>query len=554
MLTDLEIAQQCTLQPIDKIADKLNVPVDAIMHYGRYVAKIDINCLADRSKKAKMVLVTAIHPTPAGEGKTTVAVGLADGMHYNGKSVCLALREPSLGPVFGIKGGATGGGMSQVLPMENINLHFTGDLHAITAANNLLAALIDNHIQQGNKLNIDPRTITWHRCLDVNDRQLRNIVSGLGGTTNGIPRSDGFVITAASQVMATFCLSTSIKNLKENLSRLVVAKAYDGKNITAGDINAQGAMTALLKDAFSPNLVQTIEGTPCLMHGGPFANIAHGCNSVSATNTALKLADYVVTEAGFAADLGAEKFFDIKCRKAGIWPNAVLLVATIRALKYHGNAEDIHVENLAALEKGIENLLAHANRIKATFCTPVIVAINRFYSDSNAEIDLLCNRLAEFNIPFELSEAYTEGGRGASKLAKLVCDIMDQNPNPEVHYTYETDDSLKTKIEKVATKIYGADGVNYSSNADKIICDLEKNGYGNLPICIAKTQYSFSDDKNLRNVPKGFSINVQNIELSNGAGFIVVFTGDIIAMPGLGKQPAANNIDVDDNGVIKGLF
>lgn len=554
MLSDLEIAQNSKLQHIVEIAQKLGIPDEAIMQYGNYVAKIDTNSLSELPMKAKLVLVTAIHPTPAGEGKTTISVGLADGMRYNGKLACLALREPSLGPVFGIKGGATGGGMSQVLPMETINLHFTGDLHAITAANNLLAALLDNHIQQGNKLNIDPRTITWHRCLDVNDRQLRNIISGLGGSSNGVPRADSFVITAASQVMATFCLSTSIKDLKENLAKLVVAKTYTKENVTAGDLNAQGAMTALLKDAFYPNLVQSIEGTPCFMHGGPFANIAHGCNSISATSTALKLADYVITEAGFAADLGAEKFFDIKCRKAGIWPNAVVLVATIRALKHQGGAKELKEENLTALEKGMENLTTHAERLRDTFKTPVIVAINKFNTDTDAEIALLKKKLDELNIPFELSEAYTLGGKGASALAKLVCEVVDKNTNPEPHYAYELEDDIKTKIEKLAKNIYGADGVNYSSSAEKIIADLEKKGYGNLPICVAKTQYSFSDDKGLTNVPKGFKINVQNLELSNGAGFIVVFTGDIIAMPGLGKVPAANNIDVDDDGVIHGLF
>lgn len=554
MLTDLEIAQKAKLRHIKDIAEKLGIPDEAIMQYGNYVAKIDTNYLTDLPKKAKMVLVTAIHPTPAGEGKTTVSVGLADGMRYNGKSACLALREPSLGPVFGIKGGATGGGMSQVLPMETINLHFTGDIHAITAANNLLAALLDNHIQQGNKLNIDPRTITWHRCLDVNDRQLRSVISGLGGATNGVPRADSFVITAASQVMATFCLSTSISNLKDNLAKLVVAKTYTKENVTAGDLNAQGAMAALLKDAFYPNLVQSIEGTPCFMHGGPFANIAHGCNSVSATNTALKLADYVITEAGFAADLGAEKFLDIKCRKAGIWPNAVVLVATIRALKHHGGAKELKEENLNALEKGMENLIAHAQRLKKVFNTPVVVAINKFFTDTDSEIALLKSKLDGLGIPFELSDAYTYGGKGASELAKLVCDIVDANVNPTPQYTYDLEDDLKTKIEKLSKNIYGADGVNYSAKAEKTIQDLEKKGFGNLPICVAKTQYSFSDDKNLFNVPKGFKINVENLELSNGAGFVVVFTGDIMTMPGLGKVPAANNIDVDDDGVIHGLF
>ncbi len=554
MSHDLKIAQSVTLKPITQIAQSLHLPEDAISQYGKYIAKVDANSIAKKPLHAKLILVSAVHPTPAGEGKTTVSVGLADGMRKIGKSVCLALREPSLGPVFGIKGGATGGGMSQVLPMENINLHFTGDLHAITTANNLLASLLDNHIQQGNALNIDPRTVTWHRCLDANDRQLRKIISGLGGTLQGVPREDSFVITAASQVMATFCLSENIADLKQNLAKLVVAKSYDGTYITAGMLHAEGAMTALLKDAFSPNLVQTIEGTPCLMHGGPFANIAHGCNSISATKTAMRLVDYVVTEAGFAADLGAEKFLDIKCRKAGIWPDTMVLVATIRALKYQGGAKDLKVENLEALSEGMQNLIAHATRTKAVFHVPVVVAINRFDTDTEAEIQLLRDKLQALSIPFACSTAYANGGEGAVDLAKTVCESIAGNENSTPSYAYDLEDSIKIKVEKLASKIYGADGVKYSAKAEKIIADLEKQGYGNLPICVAKTQYSFSDDKSLGNVPEGFHINVENVELSNGAGFIVIITGDIMTMPGLPKVPAANHIDVDDAGRIDGLF
>lgn len=554
MSYDLKIAQKAKLKPIMEIAKELRLPEEAVSQYGKYIAKIDANSLEDKPLRAKLVLVSAVHPTPAGEGKTTVSVGLADGMRRISKSVCLALREPSLGPVFGIKGGATGGGMSQVLPMEQINLHFTGDLHAITAANNLLAALLDNHIQQGNALRIDPRSVTWHRCLDVNDRQLRKVISGLGGVFQGVPREDGFVITAASQVMATFCLSESIADLKRNLSQLIVAKDIEGKLITAGMLQAEGAMTALLKDAFAPNLVQTIEGTPCLMHGGPFANIAHGCNSVVATKTAMRLVNYVVTEAGFAADLGAEKFLDIKCRKAGIWPDTIVLVATIRALKFQGGAKELKEENLDALAEGMQNLIAHATRVREVFCVPVVVAINQFDSDTEAEIKLLRDRLHAHNIPFALSTAYAQGGEGAVELAKIVCESIANKPNGAPHYAYDLQDSLKTKIEKLAARIYGAEGVDYSPRAEKIIAELEQQGYGNLPICVAKTQYSFSDDKSLRNVPTGFRIQVQNAELSGGAGFIVLFTGDIMTMPGLPKVPAANHIDVDEQGRIDGLF
>lgn len=554
MSHDLRIAQSVTLRPIKEIADKLGLAEEALSQYGKHIAKVEAKAMENKPLKAKLILVSAVHPTPAGEGKTTVSVGLADGLQALGKSVCLALREPSLGPVFGIKGGATGGGMSQVLPMENINLHFTGDLHAITAANNLLASLLDNHIQQGNALNIDPRTVTWHRCLDCNDRQLRKIISGIGGTLQGVPREDSFVITAASQVMATFCLAENLADLKDKLSQLVVAKSYDGKFITAGMLEAQGAMCALLKDAFSPNLVQSIEGTPCLMHGGPFANIAHGCNSLVATKTAMRLADIVVTEAGFAADLGAEKFLDIKCRKAGIWPDAMVLVSTIRALKYQGRAKDLQAENLESLKEGMQNLIAHATRTKANFGLPVVVAINQFTSDTEAEIALLRNKLEDLQIPVALSTAYVNGGKGAEALAKEVLAVLEQNTNPKAQYVYELEDTIKAKMQKIATKVYGADGVEYSAKAEKTIADLEKKGYGGLPVCVAKTQYSFSDDKSLGNVPKGFSIYVENAELSAGAGFIVLLTGDIMTMPGLPKVPAAVHIDVDEKGQIDGLF
>lgn len=553
MSYDLQIAQKAKLQPIGQIAKQLHIPDDALNHYGKYIAKVDVNVLKNLPPKAKLILVTAVHPTPAGEGKTTVSVGLADAMRKIGKNACLALREPSQGPVFGIKGGATGGGMSQVLPMENINLHFTGDLHAITSANNLLAAMIDNHIQQGNVLQIDPRRITWHRCMDCNDRQLRNIVSGLGGTANGVPREDSFVITAASQIMATFCLSNTLAELKQNLGNLQVAKTYDGKAVTAKMLNAEGALTVLLKDAFHPNLVQTIEGTPCLMHGGPFANIAHGCNSIVATKTAMQLSDYVVTEAGFAADLGAEKFLDIKCRKANIWPDTVVLVATIRALKYQGKAKELQVENLPALQEGMQNLLAHATRLRTTYQIPVVVAINQFESDTPAEIALLRNTLEAAQIPVALSTAYAHGGDGAKELAETVLHSIENN-NTQACYAYDLQNSITEKIEKLAHKIYGADGVVFSPKAKRIIANLEKEGYGNLPICVAKTQYSFSDDKSLGNVPVGFQIHVENAELNSGAGFVILSCGDIIAMPGLPKVPAANAIDINESGNIDGLF
>ncbi|NMD37425.1 MAG: formate--tetrahydrofolate ligase [Christensenellaceae bacterium] len=551
---DLQIAQKAQLKPIVEIAKKLNIDENQLSMYGKYIAKLDVNSIKDKGNKAKLILVTAMHPTPAGEGKTTISVGLADGLQYIGKKAMIALREPSLGPVFGIKGGATGGGLSQVLPMENINLHFTGDLHAITAANNLLAAMIDNHIQQGNQLQIDPREVTWHRCLDVNDRQLRQIISGLGGNKNGVPRQDSFVITAASQIMATFCLSSTLEDLKQNLSNLVIGKTFNGEFVTAGQLNAAGAMTVLLKDAFAPNLVQTIEGTPCLMHGGPFANIAHGCNSIIATKTAMNLADYVVTEAGFGADLGAEKFIDIKCRKADIFPNAVVIVATIRALKYHGGAKEYNVENLDSLKEGTKNLIAHVQRVKAAYNIPVVVALNKFYMDTEAEIDLLKAVMLENNIPCEISNAYVEGGKGAQNLAQTVLNIIEENSSPKPQYAYDLNIGLKAKIETLAKKIYGADNVVYTANSNNIINDLEERGFGNLPICVAKTQYSFSDDAKKLNCPKGFEITVKNLELSSGAGFVVVYTGDIIAMPGLPKVPAANNINIDENGNTIGLF
>lgn len=555
-MTDIEIAQQAQMRPITEIARAAGINEENLCPYGRYMAKVNPAPYAAQPDRARLILVTAINPTPAGEGKTTVSVGLADGMTVLGKKAMLALREPSLGPVFGMKGGAAGGGYAQVLPMEQINLHFTGDLHAITAANNLLAAMVDNHIQQGNALGIDPRRVTWRRCLDVNDRQLRQIVSGLGGKPNGMPREDGFDITAASEVMAVFCLAKDLTDLKARLSRLVVARTFAGKPVTAGDLHAAGAMTALLRDAMQPNLVQTIDGTPCLMHGGPFANIAHGCNSVIATKTAMKLADYVITEAGFGADLGAEKFLDIKCRQSGIWPDAVVLVATVRALKHHGGCpkEALNQEGLDYLDKGMENLLAHIDHIRNVWKRPVIVAINRFSADTPAEMEKVRAACAAAGAPCELCDGWAQGGKGVTALAQLVADVADAQPKEAPSYTYPDELPLKEKIEAVAKRVYGAERVTFGAGVVKQLQSMEAEGYGTCPVCIAKTQYSFSDNAKLLGAPKGFTLAIRAVRLSAGAGFVVAFAGDIIAMPGLPKLPAAEQIDVDEDGKIVGLF
>ena len=555
-MTDIEIAQQAQMRPITEIARAAGIDEENLCPYGRYMAKVNPAPYAALPDRARLILVTAINPTPAGEGKTTVSVGLADGMTVLGKKAMLALREPSLGPVFGMKGGAAGGGYAQVLPMEQINLHFTGDLHAITAANNLLAAMVDNHIQQGNALGIDPRRVSWRRCLDVNDRQLRQIVSGLGGKPNGMPREDGFDITAASEVMAVFCLAKDLTDLKARLSRLVVARTFAGKPVTAGDLHAAGAMTALLRDAMQPNLVQTIDGTPCLMHGGPFANIAHGCNSVIATKTAMKLADYVITEAGFGADLGAEKFLDIKCRQSGIWPDAVVLVATVRALKHHGGCpkEALNQEGLDYLDKGMENLLAHIDHIRNVWKRPVIVAINRFSADTSAEMEKVRAACAAAGAPCELCDGWAQGGKGVTALAQLVADVADAQPKEAPSYTYPDELPLKEKIEAVAKRVYGAERVTFGAGVVKQLQAMEAEGYGTCPVCIAKTQYSFSDNAKLLGAPKGFTLAIRAVRLSAGAGFVVAFAGDIIAMPGLPKLPAAEQIDVDEDGKIVGLF
>ena len=555
-MTDIEIAQQAQMRPITEIARAAGINEENLCPYGRYMAKVNPAPYAAQPDRARLILVTAINPTPAGEGKTTVSVGLADGMTVLGKKAMLALREPSLGPVFGMKGGAAGGGYAQVLPMEQINLHFTGDLHAITAANNLLAAMVDNHIQQGNALGIDPRRVSWRRCLDVNDRQLRQIVSGLGGKPNGMPREDGFDITAASEVMAVFCLAKDLTDLKARLSRLVVARTFAGKPVTAGDLHAAGAMTALLRDAMQPNLVQTIDGTPCLMHGGPFANIAHGCNSVIATKTAMKLADYVITEAGFGADLGAEKFLDIKCRQSGIWPDAVVLVATVRALKHHGGCpkEALNQEGLDYLDKGMENLLAHIDHIRNVWKRPVIVAINRFSADTPAEMEKVRAACAAAGAPCELCDGWAQGGKGVTALAQLVADVADAQPKEAPSYTYPDELPLKEKIEAVAKRVYGAERVTFGAGVVKQLQAMEAEGYGTCPVCIAKTQYSFSDNAKLLGAPKGFTLAIRAVRLSAGAGFVVAFAGDIIAMPGLPKLPAAEQIDVDESGKIVGLF
>lgn len=554
--SDIEIAQSAKMLPICEVAKQCGIDLDLIENYGKYKAKIDYApVLKKGGEKGKLVLVTAITPTPAGEGKTTTTIGLADGLRRIGKNAMVALREPSLGPVFGVKGGAAGGGYAQVVPMEDINLHFTGDFHAIGAANNLLAAMLDNHIQQGNALGIDPRKITWKRCVDMNDRQLRFVVDGLGGKANGTPREDGFDITVASEVMAVLCLANSLADLKERLSKIIVAYTYDDKPVTCADLKAQGAMTALLKDALKPNLVQTLEGTPALVHGGPFANIAHGCNSVIATKTALYLADYAVTEAGFGADLGAEKFFDIKCRKANLVPDAVVVVATVRALKMHGGMQkqDLANENIEALEKGVPNLLRHVSNIKNVYKLPCVVAINRFPTDTDKEIDFIIAKCKELGVNTVLSTVWADGGKGGEALAKEVVRLCEQEKG-DFSFAYEDSDSISQKIEKIVRKVYGGDGISVTSTAQKQIVNLEKLGFSNLPVCIAKTQYSFSDDASLLGAPEHFTVNVKNVKVSAGAGFIVVLTGEIMTMPGLPKSPAAERIDVTDDGKIVGLF
>ena len=554
-LSDIEIAQQCAMRPITEIAQTAGVEEKYLELYGNYKAKVDYRLLRERaSGGGKLILVTAINPTPAGEGKTTTTVGLADAMRRLGKNTLVALREPSLGPVFGVKGGAAGGGYAQVVPMEDINLHFTGDFHAIGAANNLLAAMLDNHIQQGNQLGIDVKKITWKRCVDMNDRQLRNIVDGLGGRMQGVPREDGFDITVASEIMAVLCLASDITDLKARLARIIVAYTYEGEPVTAHDLKAEGAMAALLKDALKPNLVQTLEGTPAFIHGGPFANIAHGCNSVTATRMALKLGDYVVTEAGFAADLGAEKFLDIKCRMAGLTPSAVVVVATVRALKYHGGVAkaDLNQENLTALEQGLPNLLQHVGNIKDVFGLPCVVAINAFPTDTRAELDLVEAKCRALGVNVALSEVWAKGGAGGVALAEEVVRLCEQ-PN-HFQQSYGLDLSIEEKLEAICQKIYHADGVVLTPNAKKQAQQLTGLGFGGLPICMAKTQYSFSDDPALLGAPKGFTVTVRNLKVSAGAGFIVALTGDIMTMPGLPKVPAAEKIDVDENGVISGLF
>ena len=554
--TDIEIAQACEKEKITAVAERAGIPEEYLELYGNYKAKIDYRYLKDHADKpdGKLILVTAITPTPAGEGKTTTSVGLTDGLRKIGKNAMVALREPSLGPVFGVKGGAAGGGYAQVVPMEDINLHFTGDFHAIGAANNLLAAMLDNHIQQGNALGIDPKQITWKRAVDMNDRQLRHIVDGLGGRMQGVPREDGFEITVASEVMAVLCLASDITDLKARLARIIVGYTYDGKPVTAHDLKAEGAMAALLKDALKPNLVQTLEGTPAFIHGGPFANIAHGCNSITATRMALKCADYVVTEAGFAADLGAEKFLDIKCRMANLKPSAVVIVATVRALKYHGGVPkaELNNENLDALEKGLPNLLQHVSNIKNVFGLPCVVAINAFPTDTKAELDMVEAKCKELGVNVALSEVWAKGGEGGKALATEVVRLCEQ-PN-DFHQSYELESSIMDKLNAICTKVYHADGVQLVGNAVKQIKQIEELGFGNLPICMAKTQYSFSDDPSLLGAPSGFTVTVRNLKVCAGAGFIVALTGDIMTMPGLPKVPAAEKIDVDENGVISGLF
>ena len=558
--SDIEIAQECVMQPITAIAEKAGIDDRYLEQYGKYKAKIDYNLLKEKADEpnGKLILVTAINPTPAGEGKTTTSVGLADGLSKIGKKVMVALREPSLGPVFGVKGGAAGGGYAQVVPMEDINLHFTGDFHAIGAANNLLAAMIDNHIFQGNALNIDPRKITWRRCVDMNDRQLRNVVDGLGGKTNGMPREDGYDITVASEIMAVLCLASDITDLKKRLYRIIIGytygKASEQKPVTAGDLHAEGAMAALLKDALKPNLVQTLEGTPAIVHGGPFANIAHGCNSVTATKLALKLSDYTVTEAGFGADLGAEKFLDIKCRMAGLKPNAVVIVATVRALNYNGGVPkaELNNENLEALEAGLPNLLKHVSNITNVYKLPCVVAINAFPTDTKAELDLVEAKCKELGVNVVLSEVWAKGGEGGKALAEEVVRLCDMEN--DFTYSYELEGSIEDKLNAIVTKIYGGSRVVLTANAQKQAKELEALGFGSCPICMAKTQYSLTDDQTKLGAPKDFEITVRNLKISAGAGFIVALTDEIMTMPGLPKVPAAERIDVDENGKITGLF
>lgn len=554
MKTDIEIAQSTKMLPISSVAAKAGIDEELLEHYGKYKAKLDITSLKNAPRKGKLILVTAINPTPAGEGKTTTSVGLADALCKLGKNTMLCLREPSLGPVFGVKGGAAGGGYAQVVPMEDINLHFTGDFHAIGAANNLLAAMIDNHIQQGNLLDIDVKNITWKRCVDMNDRQLRNIICGIGGRMQGVPREDGFDITVASEIMAVLCLASDLMDLKNRIARIVIGYNRKGEPITAHDLKAEGAMTALLKDAIKPNLVQTLEHNPAIVHGGPFANIAHGCNSVSATDTALKLSDYVVTEAGFGADLGAEKFLDIKCRYAGMEPSAVVIVATVKALKYNGGVPkaELSAENLEALEKGLPNLLKHVENITNVFGLPAVVAINRFVQDTDAEIQMIRDACGKYGVNVALSEVWGKGSEGGEELAQEVLRLCDENH--DFKFAYDLELPVKEKINAIVTKIYGGNGVSYTKAANDAIRKIEEMGYGNLPVCMAKTQYSLSDDQTKLGRPQGFTITVSKVRVSAGAGFIVVQTGDIMTMPGLPKVPAAEKIDVDENGVITGLF
>ncbi|MBQ8213749.1 MAG: formate--tetrahydrofolate ligase [Clostridia bacterium] len=556
MMTDIEIAQSVEMRPITEIAKAAGIEDKYLEQYGKYKAKIDLSLLKESKRgDGKLILVTAITPTPAGEGKTTTTIGLADGMKRIGKNVMVALREPSLGPVFGIKGGAAGGGWAQVVPMEDINLHFTGDFHAIGAANNLLAAMLDNHIYQGNALNIDPRRITWKRCVDMNDRQLRFVTDGLGGRVNGVPREDGYDITVASEIMAVFCLASSITDLKERLSRIVVAYTYDEKPVTAGQLGAVGAMAALLKDALKPNLVQTLEGTPALVHGGPFANIAHGCNSVTATRMAMKLGDYAVTEAGFGADLGAEKFLDIKCRMAGLTPSAVVVVATVRALKMHGGVPktELSAENLEALSKGLPNLLRHVSNVRNVYKLPCVVAVNRFPTDTDAEIEEIIRECKALGVNVVLSNVWAEGGKGGEELAREVVRLCEEEQG-DFTFSYELDGTIEDKIEAIVKKIYGGDGVSFLPQAKKQIAQLTALGFDKCPVCMAKTQYSFSDDPTKLGAPEGFTVTVRNVKVSAGAGFVVALTGDIMTMPGLPKSPAAERIDVDEDGKITGLF
>ena len=554
--SDIEIAQSASMLPIQEVAAKLGLTEDMLETYGRYKAKVDVRALQDLPRRAKLVLVTAISPTPAGEGKTTTSVGLADALNRIGKRTVVCLREPSLGPVFGVKGGAAGGGYAQVVPMEDINLHFTGDFHAIGAANNLLAALIDNHIQQGNALDIDPRTITWKRVVDMNDRQLRHIVCGLGGKANGVPREDGFEITVASEIMAVLCLSRALMDLKRRLAKMVVAYTRDGQPVTAHDLHGEGAMAALLKDAMKPNLVQTLEHTPALIHGGPFANIAHGCNSIQATETALKLSEYTVTEAGFAADLGAEKFLDIKCRAAGFHPDAVVIVATVRALKYHGGVakSELNQENLEALERGLPNLLQHVNNVKNVFSLPCVVAVNAFPTDTQAELDLVEQKCRSLGVNVRLSQVWAKGGEGGRALAEEVVRLCEEESSDRFQYAYDLDCSIEEKLTAISTKVYHADGVAFTAAARKQLQQLTALGFDKLPICMAKTQFSFSDDPAKLGAPTGFQITVRDLKVNAGAGFLVAKTGDIMTMPGLPKVPAADKIDVDADGRITGLF